>query len=189
MRNSIVILLFALITIGATAQTVYFDGDSVHVETPEINAATHYQFHIQNLDALWEDVVFNQYEATGVFFSPWCNVRVSRTAVTPDYFYISELSEDLKKVDVLVQVSAMPNRKIQVEVYGGEFSIQVRHIAYGSWLMLYENGAQYFPKAENQQPGKHIYNLPYRLRGVQVATVVVHAGQCSQSVGRIIHLN
>ncbi len=185
----LIFLGFLLFFAKSMRAQVSFVGDSVKIETPTPTGMIDYQVILQNADNISESVYYWSDSGTGTFHAPYCNVRVSRTAYDSLLIAHSEFSVELKKVDISVKVSAMPNRKILVEVQGGNFDILTRHVSYSGAYMMYEGNQQYYPKALNLAPGQHILYLPYRIKGQQGAIVTVHAPGCSQNLGRIFYLN
>jgi len=179
--------LVALLPTLAIGQ-VSFVGDSIKIETPPPSGMLDFQIIIQNLDAISESTYYWSDTGTGTFYSPWCNVRVSRTAFDTSLIAHPEWHVDLKKVDVSVKVSAMTNRKVFVEVTGGDYEIKFRHVAYGSWYSFYEGSMQYHPSGTFSEGARQFF-IPYRVKGQQGAIVTVHANGCSQTVGRIFYLN
>lgn len=169
---------------------VYFQGsDSITIETPISFQADIWQVRVQNLDDISESVAYWTYEGTGNFFAPWCNVRVSRTSFMFTGLAGTEnWSVDLKRVDVHFSASALPNRQVKIQVFGGDYDLRIRHYAYGNWYMFYEGNSQHFPEGHFLE-GERTFSIPYRIKGAQVATVVIHAGACSQKIGRIFYLN
>lgn len=185
----LIFLGFLLFFAKSMRAQVSFVGDSVKIETPTPAGMIDYQVILQNADDISQSVWYWSDTGQGMFFSPYCNTRVSRTAFDQNLLAYSEWSVTLKKVDVSVKVSAMPNRKFLVEVHGGNFDLQSKHFAYASWYGLNEGMTYIGQHPTNLQEGQHIIFVPYRLPGNQLATVNVHAGTCSQNVGRIFYLN
>lgn len=181
------LLLAAIMLPNLAIAQVYFQGDSILVETPDTEPADIYTVQIQNTDDLTKAVTYTTTEATGTFYSPYCNVRVSRTRYYEGIAHNVTLGE-LKKVDINVLVAAMPNRKVQVTVTGGDYTIRFRHVSYGSWYTFYDGSMQYWPSGNFQQGAKQFY-IPYRTQGQQAAIVTVHSQGCSQTVGRLFYLN
>jgi hypothetical protein len=171
---------------SARAQ-VTLEGDSVKIETPIFSTSIDHSIQIQNLDNLSQSVSYWSNTGKGTFFVPWCNFRVSRTAFAADLVAFSEWSVDLRKADVSVKVSSMPNKQVQVDVSGGNFTLQMRHIAYGGWYPFQNGGVQYYPQAANLAQGKYTFFIPYKIPGAQVAMVTVHAGGCSQKIAKIFY--
>jgi hypothetical protein len=190
MRTSIIFLIAAglLLFVSSVMAQVSFVGDSIQIETPIFSTSIDHSIQIQNLDNLSESVSYWSYSGQGKFYSPWCNVRVSRTSWDASFFAYSEWHVDLKKVDISVLVAAMPGRKVLVKVTGGDYEIKFRHVAYGGWYSFYDGNMQYYPTGTFQS-GTKTFDIPYRIKGQQGAIVTVHANGCTQNVGRIFYLN
>lgn len=185
MRNFF--LLVALLPCLAFGQ-VSFLGDSVKIEMPVLSNAIDFSVQIQNAYNLSESVTYWSDSGNGQFYAPWCNVRVSRTSFDADLVATQEWCIDLQKVNASIKVASMPNRKALVTVDGGNYDIRFRHIAYGGNYVFYQGFQQYYPTG-SFEAGSRQFFIPYRVHGLQVATVTVHAQGCSQTVSRLFHLN
>lgn len=185
MRIVILLLLFAL---AGQAQNS-FQNKIIKINTPALPGTVDHLISIQNLDNLSENTSFWSDEGTGEWLSPYCNIRVTRTAYDSSLIATVEWSEDFLQEPVSILVAAMPNRRIQVEVIGGDFQIYTQHVAYGGKYMMYQGNSQFWPIASLPE-GKHTLFIPYPIRGQQGATIkVFRPGGCNVQAGRIFYMN
>lgn len=185
MRNKLSIL-FVFISSLVNAQ-VYFQGDSIVIEEPAFSNVMNHQIHIQNADDLDESVYFWDVDGLGSFPSPYCNVIVSRSAMEYDSTMFQEWSARLYKVNAVVSASALPGKRIKVNVTGGyEYDLRISHIG-GAKMYYQANGMGFFPTGRFM--GTTTAFVPHRIPGAQVVTVRVLAGSCTQTVGKLVYLN
>lgn len=183
------ILQIVILTLFATLANaqVYFSGDSIVIEEPTFSNVASHQIHIQNADNLDESVYFWDFDGRGSFLSPYCNVIVSRSVMEYDSTMFQEWSAELKKVDAIVTASALPGKRVMVNVTGGyEYDLRISHIG-GSKMYYQANGMGFFPAGRFF--GTTTAFVPYRVPGAQVVTVKVLAGVCTHTVGKLIYLN
>lgn len=181
-----ILILLTFFSTLVNAQ-VYFQGDSIIIEEPTFSSAMSHQIHVQNADDLDESVYFWSASGRGSFPSPYCNAIVSRSVMEYDSTMFQEWSVELKKVNAVVSASALPGKKISVNVTGGhEYDLRISHI--GGVKMYYQaNGLGYFPTGRFSGPTT-VY-VPYRIPGAQVVTIRMLAGGCTQTVGKLVYLN
>lgn len=185
MRNFLT-LVFVCITSISFAQ-VYFDGDSIVIETPVLSNSTSHQITIQNFNNLSESVSYWNSTGKGKYYSPWCNVRVSRSSFDYQSIVVSEWHENIVQDTVSIKVSSMPGRKVKVEVVGGSFTIRFRHITYGSWYSFMSNVFTFYPSGTFQE-GTYVFFIPYRIKEWNIAYIEVH-GNCSKPTAKLFYLN
>jgi len=195
MRVVITLLLLTALKMSAYGQVSWVAQDSILIQTPT-NGGDIWTIQVQNLNSTGESATYQSSTGTGVFYAPWCNIRVSRTQWT-NQIAESEWSVDLIKVNA-VTVTVSTNGTSQMGQYwckikvdgppGTTFDMQFRHVAYGNWYSFMIGNIQYYPKAINLQPGEYNVFIPYRLKGQQGAVFTIHSG-CSWQLSRLLHLN
>ena len=189
MKKQIVILFTLLLASITMSAQVTFQNKIVTIQTPAIPGTLDHQIHIQNLDAIWESITYWSDSGVGDFVSPYCNIRVSRTSFDSTLLATSEWHEDFNQETVSITVAAMPNRKVLVDVKGGDFEIQTTHVAYGGKYTMYDGNTQFWPTASLSE-GSHTLFIPYRIKGQQGARIKVkRTTGCDVEAGRIFYLN
>jgi len=146
-----------------------------------------YDVILQNSDDLTKSTYFWSETGAGLFPLPYCNTRVTTTAIRWDLSAMTGNFVIIQRYEISVKVWSLPGRKVGIDVKGGDFEISFHYIGTGRAYMFYAGMRQHYPSARFQE-GSYVLFLPYIQQGLQYAVIRFY-NPCGGVVSRIFYLS